>query len=97
MHDLMSCKIQGKYMQFPSLVQGLSRVKEKILRWWPLIRALLDLSEKEGQGSKRNEIFILVFGSAGDYKYCHGKFCSYVYFLIFFFNQPGHVVWRIIL
>lgn len=53
MHDLMSCKIQGKYMQFPSLVQGLSRVKEKILRWWPLIRALLDLSEKEGQGSKR--------------------------------------------
>ena len=58
MHDLMSCKIQGKYMQFPSLVQGLSRVKEKILRWWPLIRALLDLSEKEGQGSKRNEILI---------------------------------------
>ena len=45
-------------MQFPSLVQGLSRVKEKILRWWPLIRALLDLSEKEGQGSKRNEILI---------------------------------------
>ena len=58
MHDLMSCKIQGKYMQFPSLVQGLSRVKEKILRWWPLISALLDLSEKEGQGSKRNEILI---------------------------------------
>lgn len=57
-------------MQFPSLVQGLSRVKEKILRWWPLTRALLDWSEKEGQGCKRNEIFILAFGSAGDYKYC---------------------------
>ena len=52
MHDLMSCKIQGKYMQFLSLVQGLSRVKEKILRWWPLIRALLDLSKKRAKEAK---------------------------------------------
>lgn len=69
-------------MHFPSLVQGQRGVKEKTVRSWPLIKALLDMSEEEGRGSKRNEIFSLVFGSAGYDKYCHGEFCSCVCSLI---------------
>ena len=39
MHDLMSYKIQGKYMQLPSVIQGLSAMKNKTVRWWSLIKA----------------------------------------------------------
>lgn len=49
MHDLMSCKIQGKYMQLPSLVRGLSAMKKETVRWWPLIKAFSGMSEKGGR------------------------------------------------
>lgn len=38
-HDLMSCKIQGKYSNFLLWAKGLSGMKKKTVRWWPLIKA----------------------------------------------------------
>lgn len=49
MTNLMSCKFQGKYMQLPSLVHRLSGVKEKTVKWQPLIKAFVGRTEEEGQ------------------------------------------------
>lgn len=47
--NVMSCKFQGKYMQLSSLVHRLSGVKEKTVKWQPLIKVLVGRAEEEGQ------------------------------------------------
>lgn len=49
MLNLLSCKFQGKYMQLPSLVHRLSGVKERGVKWWPLIKAVVARTEEKGQ------------------------------------------------
>ena len=49
MLNLLSCKFQGKYMQLPSLVHRLSGVKERGVKWWPLIKAVVGRTKEKEQ------------------------------------------------